>query len=299
MDMVSQVAPSTATVLLSGESGTGKEVLARHIHRSSNRANRPFIALNCAAIPESILESELFGYEKGAFTGAVSRKEGRFKLADGGTLLLDEIGDISPSVQVKLLRVLQEGQFERLGGTTTLSVDVRILAASKKNLADEVAAGRFREDLFYRLNVIQMELPPLRERREDIPLLANHFLRIYTDKNNRNLRGIQREAMAAMSGYNWPGNVRELENTIERAVVLAKGDVIGIDCLPSSIAETESSASAFLSIPLGTPLHEVEHRLIRETLKLTEGDKKRAAQLLGIATRTIYRKLGAEEGLSN
>ena len=299
LDMVTQVAPSTATVLLSGESGTGKEVLARHIHRTSNRANRPFIALNCAAIPESILESELFGYEKGAFTGAVSRKEGRFKLADGGTLLLDEIGDISPSVQVKLLRVLQEGQFERLGGTSTLSVDVRILAASKKNLADEVAAGRFREDLFYRLNVIQMELPPLRERREDIPLLANHFLRIYTDKNNRSLRGIQREAMAAMSGYNWPGNVRELENTIERAVVLAKGDVIGMDCLPPSIAEAESSASSFLSIPLGTPLHEVEYQLIRETLKLTEGDKKRAAQLLGIATRTIYRKLGAEEGLSN
>ena len=295
LEMVYQVAPSTATVLLTGESGTGKEVLARLVHRHSARANRPFIALNCAAIPESILESELFGYEKGAFTGAVGRKEGRFKLADGGTLLLDEIGDISPSVQVKLLRVLQEGQFERLGGTHTLSVDVRIIAASKKNLAEEVKLGKFREDLFYRLNVIQMELPALRERREDIPLLADHFLQLFTRKNQKVVRGIQREAMSALSAYDWPGNVRELENTIERAVVLAKEEVITIDSLPVAIGGQKDVASSSLSIPLGTPLHEVELRLIRETLKLTEGDKKRAAQLLGIATRTIYRKLDSEE----
>jgi len=295
LEMVYQVAPSTATVLLTGESGTGKEVLARLVHRHSTRVNRPFIALNCAAIPESILESELFGYEKGAFTGAVGRKEGRFKLADGGTLLLDEIGDISPSVQVKLLRVLQEGQFERLGGTHTISVDVRIIAASKKNLAEEVKMGRFREDLFYRLNVIQMELPALRERREDIPLLADHFLQLFTRKNQKVVRGIQRDAMAALTAYDWPGNVRELENTIERSVVLSKEEVITIDSLPSGIGGQKDVASTSLSIPLGTPLHEVELRLIRETLKLTEGDKKRAAQLLGIATRTIYRKLGAEE----
>ena len=295
LEMVNQVAPSTATVLLTGESGTGKEVLARLVHRQSARANRPFIALNCAAIPESILESELFGYEKGAFTGAVGRKEGRFKMADGGTLLLDEIGDISPAVQVKLLRVLQEGQFERLGGTHTISVDVRIIAASKRNLAEEVRNGRFREDLFYRLNVIQMELPSLRDRREDIPLLANHFLQMFARKNQKSIRGIQREAMAALSNHEWPGNVRELENTIERAVVLTKEDVITVDSLPGSISLRDDTASKVLNIPLGTPLSEVELRLIRETLKLTEGDKKRAAQLLGIATRTIYRKLGAEE----
>lgn len=295
LELVYQVAPSTATVLLTGESGTGKEVVARLVHRHSQRGNRPFIAINCAAIPESILESELFGYEKGAFTGAVGRKEGRFKLADGGTLLLDEIGDISLSVQVKLLRVLQEGEFERLGGTQTLAVDVRIVAASKRNLSEEVKAGRFREDLYYRLNVIQLELPALRERRDDIPLLANHFLQIFSRKNQKTVHGIQREAMNALSRYDWPGNVRELENTIERSVVLAKEDVVSIDTLPQVISGHEKAFESSLSIPLGMPLHEVELRLIRETLKLTEGDKKRAAQLLGIATRTIYRKLDSEE----
>ncbi len=295
LDLVNQVAPSTATALLQGESGTGKELVARLIHRQSPRVNRPFIAINCAAIPESILESELFGYEKGAFTGAVARKEGRFKLADQGTLFLDEIGEISPAVQVKLLRVLQEGEFERLGGTHTLSVDVRIVAASKKNLEEEVKAGNFREDLFYRLNVIEIELPPLRARKEDVPLLADHFLRLFSRKNQKPLRGIQRDALDALCRYDWPGNVRELENTMERAVVLEKGDTVTIEALPAVVSEHEGKYNPLVSIPLGMPLIEVEQRLIRETLKLTDGDKKLAAQLLGIATRTIYRKLEAPE----
>ena len=291
IDMVHQVAPSAATVLLQGESGTGKELFARALHRMSSRADRPFIAINCAAIPENILESELFGYERGAFTGAVARKEGRFKLADGGTLLLDEIGEISPSVQVKLLRALQEGEFERLGGTQTVRVDVRIVAATNKNLADEVRRGRFREDLFYRLNVITIDLPPLRERRDDVPLLATHFLRHFCDKNNKQIRGFQRDALDALTLYDWPGNVRELENTVERAVVLAKGDAIRREDLPDSIVEAEQTQNRHITVALGTPLEEVEKRLIRETLRMTDGDKRLAAQLLGIATRTIYRKI--------
>ena len=291
IDMVQQVAPSAATVLLQGESGTGKELFARAVHRHSNRASRPFIAINCAAIPESILESELFGYERGAFTGAAQRKEGRFKLADGGTLLLDEIGEIAPAVQVKLLRVLQEGEFERLGGTQTVRVDVRIVAATNKNLGEEVRRGRFREDLFYRLNVIAINLPSLRERRDDIPLLATHFLRVYCDKNRKEIRGFQRDALEALSAWDWPGNVRELENTIERAVVLARGETIRREDLPDHIAESEAAQLPHITVALGTPLEDVEKQLIRETLRMTSGDKRLAAQLLGIATRTIYRKI--------
>jgi two-component system response regulator HydG len=292
LDLIRQVAPSTATVLLQGESGTGKELAARAVHRQSLRAQRPFIAVNCAAIPENILESELFGYERGAFTGAVARKEGRFKLADQGTLFLDEIGELSPSMQVKLLRVLQEGEFERLGGTQTVAVDVRIVTATNKDLSEEVRRGTFREDLYYRLNVIRIDLPPLRARRDDVPLLSYHFLRVFCEKNRKNIRGIQREALDALSSYHWPGNVRELENTIERAVVLAKGDAITKEDLPANVVEGAANRPArSVTIPLGTPLHEVERLLIHETLRLTNGDKRLTAQLLGIATRTIYRKL--------
>jgi two-component system response regulator HydG len=290
LDMVRQVAPSHATVLLQGESGTGKELVARAIHNWSARASKPFIALNCAALPESLLEAELFGHEKGSFTGATARRQGRFELADGGTLFLDELGEMSPQVQVKLLRVLQEGEFERVGGTQTLKVDTRIVAATNKDLEAEVAAGRFREDLFYRLNVISLRLPPLRERREDIPLLAQHFLSRYADKNGKRISGLSKEAVAALSAWRWPGNVRELENAMERAVVLCRGDTVGVDELPPNMREGEPETRQIV-VPIGTPLEEVERLLIAETLQAVKGDKRLAAQLLGIATRTIYRKL--------
>ena len=290
LELVDQVAPSSATVLVTGESGTGKELAARAIHSGSRRASKPFVAINCAAIPDSILESELFGYEKGAFTGAVQRREGRFERAHTGTLFLDEIGEMAPHVQVKLLRVLQEGEIERLGGTEPISVDCRIVAATNRDLAAEVREGRFREDLYYRLNVITVELPPLRERPEDVPLLAHHFLGKYAQKNGKEILGITAEAMGLLSRYQWQGNVRELENVIERAVVLARGDQITESELPHGVKSGQSSTRT-LSIPLGTPLEEVERRLITETLRITKGDKRLAAQMLGIATRTIYRKL--------
>ena len=290
LELIDQVAPSSATVLVTGESGTGKELAARAIHSGSRRASKPFVAINCAAIPDSILESELFGYEKGAFTGAVQRREGRFERAHTGTLFLDEIGEMAPHVQVKLLRVLQEGEIERLGGTEPISVDCRIVAATNRDLAEEVREGRFREDLYYRLNVITVELPPLRERPEDVPLLAHHFLGKYAQKNGKEILGITAEAMGLLSRYQWQGNVRELENVIERAVVLARGDQITEAELPHGVKSGQSSTRT-LSIPLGTPLEEVERRLITETLRITKGDKRLAAQMLGIATRTIYRKL--------
>jgi two-component system response regulator HydG len=290
LEMVQQVAPSSATVLLLGDSGTGKELFARAIHEGSPRRERPFVAVNCAALPESILESELFGYEEGAFTGARRRKEGRFELAHTGTLFLDEIAEMSPATQVKILRVLQEGEFERLGATRSVHVDVRVIAATNKDLRGMVKAGRFREDLFYRLDVISIQLPPLRDRRDDIPLLAHHFLQRYAQKNGKAIRGISREAMDVLVDHRWPGNVRELENTIERAVVLAKGDVVTTDELPDSLCG-ELQQRKSVTISLGTPLEEIERQLIHETLKLTRGTKKLAAQLLGTSTRTIYRKL--------
>ena len=293
LEMVQQVAPSSATVLLLGESGTGKELFARAIHEGSPRRDRPFVAINCAALPESILESELFGYEEGAFTGARRRKEGRFELAHTGTLFLDEIAEMSPTTQVKILRVLQEGEFERLGATRSIRVDVRVIAATNKDLRARVQAGAFREDLFYRLDVISIHLPPLRDHREDVPLLAQHFLQRYAEKNAKTIRGISREAMDVLTDHRWPGNVRELENTIERAVVLAKGDVVTLDELPEALCG-EVRQRKSVTIPLGTPLEEIELQLIHETLKLTRGNKKLAAQLLGTSTRTIYRKLEQE-----
>lgn len=291
MEMVSQVAPSSATVLLQGESGTGKELVARAIHNSSARASKAFIAVNCAALPESILEAELFGHEKGAFTGATQRRQGRFELADRGTLFLDEIGEMNVPTQVKLLRVLQESEFERVGGSQTVRVDVRIVAATNRDLVAEVEAGNFREDLFYRLNVISLGLPPLRDRRDDVPLLAHYFLKRYADKNNKTLSGIGKDAMETMLAWQWPGNVRELENAMERAVVLCRGDAITIDDLPPQVRGSTDGGAKFMTVPIGTPLDDIERMVIRETLQMTRGDKKLAAQLLGIATRTIYRKI--------
>ena len=305
LDVVAQAAPSSATVLLLGESGTGKELLARQIHERSPRAGRPFIPVNCAAIPESILEAELFGYEKGAFTGAVARRDGRFAHADAGTLFLDEIGEISPAVQVKLLRVLQEGEIERLGGKSQ-KIDIRLVAATNKDLRRLVAEGRFREDLYYRLNVIAVQVPPLRDRREDIPLLADHFLGRFREKNHKPVQGFTRAALDAMTAYSWPGNVRELENAVERAVVLTRASVIDREDLPREVTTQAGHAGLAggglapfgatasgrsISFEIGTPLEEIELRVIDETLKHTRGDKRLAAQLLGIATRTIYRKL--------
>jgi len=294
LELVEQVAPSSATILLQGESGTGKELIANAIHLGSPRRDGTFIKVNCAALPETLLESELFGYEKGAFTGAVARKEGRFELANGGTLFLDEVGDLSLATQAKLLRVLQEGEFERLGGTKTLKVDVRLVAATNTNLTQAVKEKRFRGDLYYRLNVITINLPPLRERQEDIPLLAQHFLLTYSRKNNKAIDGFSQEAMDLLLEYPWPGNVRELENIIERAVVLTKGRVIGPADLPEAIGRVKRDERV-VPIPVGMPLEEVELRLIEETLRRTKGDKTLAAKLLGIASRTIYRKMKEKE----
>src|SRR5262252_220026 len=291
LDIATQAAPSSATVLVLGESGTGKELVARFIHDHSARARASFVAVNCAAIPETILEAELFGHERGAFTGAVARREGRFAKASGGTLFLDEIGELSPQVQVKLLRVLQEGEYEPVGGDT-VKADVRIVAATNRDLRAHVVAGRFREDLYYRLNVIAVAAPPLRARREDIPLLVDHFLGIYCAKNHRARLMVARPVLQLLADYPWPGNVRELENVIERAVVLCRGETLTTDDLPEAIVQAAAPLPTALTVTIGTPLEEIEGRLIRETLRHTKGDKPLAAQLLGISTRTIYRKLG-------
>jgi two-component system response regulator HydG len=293
LDVAAQAAPSSATVLILGESGTGKELIARSIHEKSGRAG-PFVATNCAAIPESILEAELFGHERGAFTGAVGRREGRFARAKGGTLFLDEIGELSPAVQVKILRVLQEGEYEPIGGHT-LKSDARIIAATNRDLRAEVEAGRFREDLYYRLNVISVTAPPLRARREDVPLLVDHFVGLYCKKNARPRLTIPAEVLSRLVDYSWPGNVRELENVIERAAVLCRGESMTLDDLPEAIAQASAPAPSALTFSIGTPLEEIELRMIKETLKHAHGDKPLAAQLLGISTRTIYRKLGENE----
>jgi two-component system response regulator HydG len=300
VETLRQAAPTSASVLLVGESGTGKELAARLVHDLSPRAAGPFVPINCAAIPETILESELFGYERGAFTGAAGRKEGRFERADGGTLFLDEVGEMSPGVQVKLLRVLQDGVVDRLGGTAPVRVDVRVVAATNKDLAAEVRAGRFREDLFYRLDVVSVRLPPLRERREDVALLAAAFLRRFAEKNGRPATGFTPAAIAALEAAPWPGNVRELMHAVERAVILGRGDLVEAGDLPEAVrgaaaAGAPAGGPSSLTVPLGTTMEEIERLVIRETLRQVRGDKTLAAQLLGIAARTIYRKLDRDE----
>jgi two-component system, NtrC family, response regulator HydG len=290
--MVDQVAPSRATVLLTGESGTGKELIAGLLHRLSPRAERPFITLNAAALPDTLLEAELFGYEKGAFTGALQRKPGRFELADGGSLFLDEIGEMPMGVQTKLLRVLQEGTFERLGGTRTLRVDVRIITATNKALEQEVAAQRFRADLYYRINVIAIQLPPLRERREDIPLLVAHFLRHYARENNKTITTVHPQALHRLQLYDWPGNVRELENVIERAVVLASGQTIGVSDLPPHLRDKQSlPVYDQIILPGSATLAQIEREAIIQTLKRHVGNRQAAARALDIGVATLYRKL--------
>jgi len=290
--MVTQIAPSQAAVLLTGESGTGKELIAGLLHRLSPRAKRPFIVLNAAAMPATLLEAEIFGYEKGAFTGALHRKPGHFELADGGTLFLDEIGDMPVDMQAKLLRVLQDGTFTRLGGLQTLRVHVRVIAATNKEVSKEVAAERFRQDLYYRLNVITIHVPPLRERLQDVPLLAAHFLQKYARENHKAIVAIQQEAIEHLMKYNWPGNVRELENVIERAVVLAKGSVITLADL--SLEEQQEKAplntNGYFVLPAKATLAQIEREAIIQALRHTDGNREATARLLNIGVATLYRK---------
>ena len=300
-ELVAQVAETKTNVLICGESGTGKELVARAIHEASERAERPFVAVNCAAIPEALLESELFGHVKGAFTGAVHAKEGLFDVADGGTLFLDEVGEIPPSLQVKLLRVIQEKTVRRVGGTSDRRVDVRILSATNRQLEDEVAAGRFREDLYYRLNVITIALPALRERLEDVPLLVHHFLDKYSRELGKRIEGASPEAMERLLAYSYPGNVRELENVIERAVALSRGGTVERDSLPPTLLRAQEPASAARLPTSGASLDELvneyERGLLVEALQRAGGVKKRAAQLLGVTFRSFrYRleKLGLD-----
>jgi two-component system NtrC family response regulator/two-component system response regulator HydG len=288
-EVVDQVAPSKATVLITGESGTGKELVANALHQRSPRSTGPFVKVHCAALAESLLESELFGHEKGAFTNAMDRKDGRFSLADGGTLFLDEIGEISPAIQVKLLRVLQEREFERVGSTHTIRVNVRVIAATNRNLQDEIAKGKFREDLFYRLNVVAIEMPPLRERRTDIPALASFFLDRYAKANGKDIEALAPQTLELLMAHDWPGNVRELENAIERAVVLTPGPCVLPAALPPQLRPATATGGAPV-IP-GATMAEVERYAILETLKATAGSTSKAAEMLGISTRTIQYRL--------
>jgi DNA-binding NtrC family response regulator len=291
LNVVKQVAPTRASVLITGESGVGKELVADAIHRLSDRKDKPFIKVHCAALSESILESELFGHEKGAFTGAIGRKRGRFELANQGTLFLDEIGEINQNLQIKILRVLQERQFERVGGEETVSTDVRIIAATNRDLKEEIAAGRFREDLYYRLNVVNITVPPLRERREDIPLLVASFIREFSQENNKLVEGIDSRARAALYQYDWPGNIRELRNSMESAVVMAKGAIITAEDLPPGIGGNDHDGSAMIPVPLGASLSQVEREVIRANLAQQKGNKSRTADILGIGRKTLHRKL--------
>ncbi len=287
-ELVNQVASTRSSVLIEGESGTGKELVAQALHQRSQRRNKPFIKVHCAALAEGLLESELFGHERGAFTGAVARKDGRFHIADGGTLFLDEIGEISPALQVKLLRFLQEHEFERVGGNETIKVDVRVIAATNRNLKEEVDLGNFREDLFYRLNVIGIVVPPLRDRRDDILPLADHFLSLSSQENSKNITGMSQDCANTLRTYNWPGNVRELENAVERAVVMCRGAQLQAGDLPSSIVPPDVSGAP--PIP-GSTIEDIERYAILQTLEATSGSTSKAAKILGISVRKIQYKL--------
>jgi Nif-specific regulatory protein len=287
--LISKVAPTDSTVLIFGESGTGKELAARAIHRNSKRGDKPFIAANCAAFAETLLESELFGHEKGAFTGALLQKKGRLELADGGTIFLDEIGDLSPSLQTKLLRVLQEREFERVGGNRTIKVDIRLLAATNRDLEDAIKKGAFRQDLYFRLNVVQLTMPPLRERRDDIPLLANYFARKYAEKCNRRVMGISSEARKRLMTYDWPGNVRELENAIERAVVLGTTEQILVDDLPEAVVEADTTVSSEAASSYHEQVVQTKKRMITDAMKQANGNYTAAAKLLNLHPNYLHR----------
>jgi DNA-binding NtrC family response regulator len=288
-DTVNRVAPTKASVLITGESGVGKELIADAIHELSPRKGNPLIKVHCAALSAGLLESELFGHEKGAFTGAVSRKRGRFELANGGTLFLDEIGEIDQNIQIKLLRVLQEREFERLGGEETIETDVRIVAATNRDLRAEIEKGAFREDLYFRLNVVNIHVPPLRERKDDIPLLAAAFLREFAAENGKTITGIQDRARALLYAYEWPGNIRELRNCVESAVVMSQGTVISVEDLPPALRS--ASEEGWIRIRLGTNLDEAEKIIIRDTLSFHKGNKSKAAETLAIGRKTLHRKL--------
>jgi two-component system NtrC family response regulator/two-component system response regulator HydG len=290
--LVEQVAPSQASILITGESGTGKELVAQALHQRSPRRDAPFVKVSCAALPETLLESELFGHERGAFTGALSRRAGRFEIAAGGTIFLDEIGDVPPGMQVKLLRFLQERQFERLGGNQTLTVDVRVIAATHRDLKQLVAEGKFRDDLFYRLNVIEIALPRLKQRAQDIPLLAEFFVRKFAARNQKEVRGVTDAALAGLVAYEWPGNVREMEHAIERAVILSRSDMLDADLfpqLPQAVATAKPAPSGVV-VP-GSSMDEIEREAILKTLESVGGSTTRAAAILKISPRTIQYKV--------
>ncbi|VAX25556.1 Response regulator of zinc sigma-54-dependent two-component system [hydrothermal vent metagenome] len=291
-EVISLSAPSDATILILGESGTGKELIANAIHQNSFRKEKPFVKINCAALPENLLESELFGHEKGAFTGAVTKREGRFELANEGTLFLDEIGDMTLATQAKILRVLQEGEFERVGGDKTIKADVRIIAATNKDLEKEVEEGNFRKDLFFRLSVVPITLPPLRKRKQDIPLLAEFFLKKYAEKNNRLIRGFTPAALDKLMRYDWPGNVRELENMMERTVIMSFDQLIRPETLPDLLNSAESNSNQQeTELQPGRSIKDVEKELIIKTLESTDNNITRAAELLGISRRTLHNKI--------
>jgi DNA-binding NtrC family response regulator len=296
-ELIHHIAPYDSSVLIIGESGTGKELIANAIHYNSPRASMPFIKVSCASLSEGIIESELFGHEKGAFTGAIASRKGRFELAHQGTLFLDEVEDIPPATQIKLLRVLQEGEFERVGGNKTNRVNIRIIAASNRDLQEAVKEGVFREDLYYRLNVVNIKLPPLRDRRDDIPFLINFFIEKYNQKYHMKVKGISQKAMNLLTDYQWTGNVRELENTIESILVINSPEVIDIQHLPQEIRDLKERLEV-IPIKIGTPLEEVEKEMLIQTLRATKGNKRKAAQLLGINVRTIHRKVKEIEDLN-
>ncbi|NQT58548.1 MAG: sigma-54-dependent Fis family transcriptional regulator [Bacteroidetes bacterium] len=289
MEIVEQVAQTKASVLITGESGVGKELVADALHELSNRSKGSYVKVHCAALSESLLESELFGHEKGSFTGAVSQKKGRFELADKGTIFLDEIGEINAQVQIKILRVLQEKQFERVGGEKTLQIDTRIVSATNRDLQEEIKLGNFREDLFYRLNVVKIEVPPLRDRKDDIPLLAAAFLKEFNEENEKNIEGFSNKARSALYNYSWPGNIRELRNCIESSVVLSKGSVIELDDLPLSL--TSAAKDNQINIPLGSTMETAEKEFIIATLNYCKGNKSKAAEMLKIGRKTLHRKI--------
>jgi DNA-binding NtrC family response regulator len=294
--VVEQAAPTSASVLIWGESGTGKELVAKTIHQLSPRANQPFVPINCAAIPETLLESEIFGHEKGAFTGASDRREGCFELADRGTLFLDEIAEMTPATQVKLLRVLQERTFRRLGGRNEQTVDVRVIAATNVSPIDAVRTGKLREDLFYRLNVFAIELPPLRLRKEDLSLLIQSFIAEFNTRNNKHVAAVEPAAMRVLDQYGWPGNVRELRNVVERAVILSSGEFIELKHLPPLVTEATDSNKPSVALTPGITVEEAENRLILMTLEHTRDNKTRAAEILGISLKTLHNKLNKLRG---